>query len=98
MRRVAPLAILALTFGLLPGLMNAARAEDSKPLETDEGEGWISLYGNNESLRVRVGDWVSPGQVIAEAGHAAVGFPGAWFALRHDGRPVDPRAWLQAAP
>ena len=64
----------------------------------DQGEGWISLYGNNESLRVRVGDWVSPGQVIAEAGHAAVGFPGAWFALRHDGRPVDPRAWLQAAP
>ena len=60
----------------------------------DQGDGWISLYGNNESLLVRVGDWVTPGQVIANAGSAAAGFDGAWFALRHDGRPVDPRGWL----
>jgi len=61
----------------------------------DQGDGWITLYGNNESLLVRVGDWVSPGQVIAAAGTAAAGFDGVYFALRHDGQPVDPRAWLQ---
>ena len=61
----------------------------------DHGDGWITLYGNNESLLVRVGDWVTPGQVIANAGTAAAGFDGAYFALRHDGQPMDPRAWLQ---
>ena len=61
----------------------------------DHGDGWITLYGNNESLLVRVGDWVTPGQVIANAGTAAAGFDGAYFALRHDGEPMDPSAWLQ---
>ncbi len=61
----------------------------------DHGDGWITLYGNNESLLVRVGDWVTPGQVIANAGTAAAGFDGAYFALRHDGQPMDPRAWLR---
>ena len=61
----------------------------------DQGDGWITLYGNNESLLVRVGDWVTPGQVIANAGTAAAGFDGAYFALRHDGQPADPRAWLR---
>ncbi len=60
----------------------------------DQGNGWITLYGNNESLLVRVGDWVSPGQVIAHAGTAAAGFKGTWFALRHDGKPVDAKPWL----
>lgn len=60
----------------------------------DQGDGWITLYGNNESLLVQVGDWVSPGQVIATAGTSAAGFDGVYFALRHAGQPVDPRAWL----
>jgi septal ring factor EnvC (AmiA/AmiB activator) len=60
----------------------------------DQGDGWITLYGNNESLLVQVGDWVSPGQVIAAAGTPAAGFDGVYFALRHAGQPVDPRAWL----
>ena len=60
----------------------------------DQGDGWITLYGNNESLLVQVGDWVSPGQVIATAGTPAAGFDGVYFALRHAGQPVDPRTWL----
>ncbi|WP_168708886.1 murein hydrolase activator EnvC family protein [Metallibacterium scheffleri] len=64
----------------------------------DQGDGWITLYGNNESLLVQVGDWVSPGQVIASAGTPAAGFDGVYFALRHAGQPVDPRAWLMPRP
>ncbi len=60
----------------------------------DQGDGWITLYGNNESLLVRVGDWVAPGQVIAHAGTTAAGFEGTWFALRHNGKPVDAGPWL----
>ena len=61
----------------------------------DHGGGWMSLYGGNESVAVGVGDWVSPGQVIATvARNSEQG--GAWFGLRHDGRPVDPHGWFAA--
>lgn len=60
----------------------------------DQGDGWITLYGNNESLLVQVGDWVSPGQVIAAAGSPSAGFDGVYFGMRHGGQPVDPHGWL----
>ena len=34
----------------------------------DHGEGFMSLYGYNESLLAEVGDWVEPGNVIAHRG------------------------------
>lgn len=59
----------------------------------DQGDGWMSLYGGNESARVSAGDWVKPGQPIATVGHEpAQG--GAWFGLRKDGKPVDPQGWF----
>ncbi|HEU0277395.1 MAG TPA: peptidoglycan DD-metalloendopeptidase family protein [Rhodanobacteraceae bacterium] len=59
----------------------------------DHGNGWMSLYGGNEALLVQVGDWVKPGQAIATvARNSEQG--GAWFGLRHDGTPVDPRGWF----
>jgi septal ring factor EnvC (AmiA/AmiB activator) len=61
----------------------------------DHGDGYMSLYGNNEAALVEVGDWVKPGQAIATVGR---GEPqaGAYFELRKDGRPVDARAWLKS--
>ncbi|MBU6477006.1 MAG: peptidoglycan DD-metalloendopeptidase family protein [Xanthomonadaceae bacterium] len=61
----------------------------------DHGGGWMSLYGGNESAAVGAGDWVRPGQPIATvARNSEQG--GAWFGLRHDGKPVDPHGWFAA--
>lgn len=59
----------------------------------DHGDGWLSLYGGNEAAAVEAGDWVQPGQTIATVGsNSEQG--GAWFGLRHDGKPVDPDGWF----
>lgn len=59
----------------------------------DHGGGWMSLYGGNESAAVSAGDWVRPGQPVATvARNSEQG--GAWFGLRHDGKPVDPHGWF----
>ena len=59
----------------------------------DHGGGWMSLYGGNESTMVSAGDWVEPGQAIATVARNSEQ-DGAWFGLRHDGKPVDPRGWF----
>jgi septal ring factor EnvC (AmiA/AmiB activator) len=64
----------------------------------DHGDGYLSLYGNNESLLKDVGDWVDAGEPIATSG-ASGGqrSAGLYFELRHQGKPVDVRAWLAPA-
>lgn len=57
-------------------------------------DGWMSLYGGNESLLVSVGDWVRAGEAIATAGASAGDDAGIYFGLRHDGKAVDPLPWL----
>ncbi|TAM99745.1 MAG: peptidase M23 [Rhodanobacteraceae bacterium] len=61
----------------------------------DHGGGWMSLYGGNESASVSAGDWVKPGQPIATVARDPEQ-GGAWFGLRHDGKPVDPHGWFAA--
>jgi septal ring factor EnvC (AmiA/AmiB activator) len=64
-------------------------------LVLDHGGGYMSLYGNNEQLYRRVGDRVSPGDVLAAVGDAAgVGKPGLYFEIRRGRTPVDPATWL----
>jgi septal ring factor EnvC (AmiA/AmiB activator) len=65
-------------------------------LIVDHGDGYLSLYGCNETLIKDVGDWVDAGEVVATSG-ASGGrkIPGLYFELRHDGKPMDPRAWLR---
>lgn len=62
----------------------------------DHGDGYLSLYGCNESLLKEVGDWVDAGDTIATSG-ASGGqrSAGLYFELRSDGKPVDPRRWLR---
>lgn len=61
----------------------------------DHGSGYLSIYGNNESLLKQPGDDVQGGDVIALAGNSG-GNPesGLYFELRHKGQPVDPIAWV----
>ena len=62
----------------------------------DHGEGYLSLYGYNETLLKEIGDWVDAGEVIASTGdsggHKAAGL---YFELRHDGKAFDPSAWMR---
>lgn len=60
----------------------------------DHGDGWMSLYGGNESVLHGVGDWVHAGEPIATAGAGMGDDSGVYFGLRHDSKPVDPLRWL----
>jgi len=61
----------------------------------NHGDGWMSMYGNNESLLHGVGDAVKAGQAVGTASAPTGANTGAYFELRHDGKPVDPRRWLE---
>lgn len=60
----------------------------------DHGDGFMSLYGNNESLLFDVGDWVQPNAVISTVGSSPAGGQGLYFELRNQGKAVDPATWI----
>jgi septal ring factor EnvC (AmiA/AmiB activator) len=61
----------------------------------DHGDGYMSLYGHNSALLKEAGDWVTPGEAIAEAGDTGgQSQPSVYFEIRHDGKPVDPHDWI----
>ncbi|MFT3791019.1 MAG: peptidoglycan DD-metalloendopeptidase family protein [Rudaea sp.] len=65
-------------------------------LIVDHGDGYLSLYGYNETLLKDVGDWVDANEVVATSG--ATGgqkTAGVYFELRAQGKPIDPRGWLR---
>jgi murein hydrolase activator len=62
----------------------------------DHGDGYMSLYGYNESLRKEVGDWVSAGETIANSGSSGGQKSAAlYFELRLQGKPINPKSWLR---
>lgn len=64
----------------------------------DHGDGYLSLYGYNETLLKDVGDWVDAGTAIATSGDSGGRpTPGLYFELRYKGKPIDPMAWLKPA-
>ena len=64
-------------------------------LIVDHGSSYLSIYANNDSLLKQVGDEVRSGEAIATVGNSG-GNPesGLYFELRHQGKPVDPLAWV----
>jgi len=63
----------------------------------DHGDGYLSLYGYNETLLKDVGDWVDAGEVVASSGDSGGHkVSGLYFELRHDGKAFDPNAWMRA--
>ena len=65
-------------------------------LIVDHGDGFLSLYSNNESLYKQAGDPVQAGDVVATVG--ATGGqdePGLYFELRRQGKPFDPMTWVK---
>lgn len=65
----------------------------------DHGEGYMTLYGYNETVLKSPGDWVAPGDVIATVGDSG-GQPqaGLYFEIRQGNKPVDPRVWVSRKP
>lgn len=65
----------------------------------DHGEGYMTLYGYNETVLKSPGDWVAPGDVIATVGDSG-GQPqaGLYFEIRQGAKPVNPRVWVSRKP
>lgn len=60
----------------------------------DHGEGYLSLYANNQSLVKKKGDWVNRGEALATAGaNGGMDTPGIYFEIRHNGEAQDPASW-----
>ena len=61
----------------------------------DHGDGFLSIYGNNESLYKSVGDRIQRGDTIASVGNTGgEDLPGLYLELRHNGRPFNPLPWI----
>ena len=61
---------------------------------SDHGDGFMTLYGHNESLLHEAGEWVSAGEAISVVGSNPGSTQGAYFEIRRNGKAVDPAAWL----
>ncbi len=61
----------------------------------DHGDGYMSLYGYNQSLLKEVGEWVGTNDTIAMAGRSGGrSDPALFFAIRHNGTPLKPLSWV----
>lgn len=62
----------------------------------DHGGGYMSLYGNNQSLFRETGEWVEAGEPVALVGNSGGrSGSGVYFGIRIDGDPVNPKKWCQ---
>jgi septal ring factor EnvC (AmiA/AmiB activator) len=58
--------------------------------------GYLSLYGHNQQLYKAVGDWVSPGDVIAIAGDSGGrSQTELYFEIRKGTTPLNPHQWIK---
>lgn len=65
----------------------------------DHGEGYMTLYGYNETTLKNAGDWVAPGDVIATVGESGGQTQsGLYFEVRKGTKPVNPRQWVTRRP
>lgn len=61
----------------------------------DHGDGYMSLYGNNESLYKQVGASIRGGEAVAAVGNSGGNADsGLYFEMRHQGRAFDPLGWV----
>ncbi|MDF2183061.1 peptidoglycan DD-metalloendopeptidase family protein [Neptuniibacter sp. CAU 1671] len=61
----------------------------------DHGNGYMTLYGYNQTLLREAGDWVAAGDAIATVGDSGGRQEtGLYFAVRYKGEPQNPSGWL----
>jgi len=62
----------------------------------DHGNGYMSLYGHNQTLLKNVGDRVETGEVIALVGQSGgQNRSGLYFEVRHRGQAKNPKLWCR---
>jgi septal ring factor EnvC (AmiA/AmiB activator) len=65
----------------------------------DHGEGFMTLYGYNETILKSGGEWVAPGDVIATVGDSGGQQQASlYFEIRQGTRPINPRTWITKQP
>ncbi len=63
----------------------------------DHGDGYLSLYANNQTLIKNMGDWVNRGEALATAGdNGGLDQPGIYFEIRRHGEALDPAVWCES--
>ena len=69
----------------------------------DHGSGYMSLYGANQALSKKAGDWVDTGDIVSTSGMAneltgnqrnSQPSPGMYFEIRHHGEAQNPALWF----
>lgn len=62
----------------------------------DHGDGFMSLYGRNNSIYRSTEDLIKTGDLIASVGMSGGhSKPALYFSLRHKGKPLDPTEWCK---
>jgi len=62
----------------------------------DHGNGYLTLYGHNQTLLKSAGDVVKAGDAIATVGTSGgQSTPALYFAIRQQGKPTDPSQWCR---
>jgi septal ring factor EnvC (AmiA/AmiB activator) len=62
----------------------------------DHGDGYMSLYGHNERLLKKSGDFVATGEIIGKVGNTGGQSANAlYFEIRRQGNPLNPGLWCR---
>ncbi len=62
----------------------------------DHGNGYMTLYGHNQSLFKEAGDWVESGEPVALVGNSGgQESSGVYFGIRRQGKAVNPAKWCK---
>lgn len=62
----------------------------------DHGDGYMSLYGHNQTIYKEIGEWVEAGETIASVGTSGgQKHSGLYFEIRHNGKPANPVSWCR---
>ena len=65
-------------------------------LVLDHGSGYMSLYGHNQALLKKAGDYVEQNEQIALLGQSGgQSTPGLYFEIRHKGKAINPNRWFK---
>jgi len=61
----------------------------------DHGKGYLTIYGNNESVLKQLGEVVRTGDAVATVGASGGNMEsGLYFEIRHEGKAFDPMRWV----
>jgi len=63
----------------------------------DHGDGYMSLYGHNQTIYKEIGEWVDTGETIASIGSSGgQKHSGLYFEIRYNGKPSNPVRWCRS--